>query len=785
VPLDQAEELVRLDGESADALSDFLRASITTSEDLLKDGFSAGGGMLVLTVRSDSFAELQKSPRFDKLDARCADIRPMPLYRFDAAIEGPAERYGVQIDPDLVEAIIGDAPGEDTLPLLAFALQRLWNEYHTDNRLDRTLFERLGAIGPMIDDAAERALRGQIPGQDEPLSPSVPSAVERLAAKIFVPPLAQVSDSGATIRKIAPLSRFDPQAMNLIDQFVRWRILVKKPSADQPSGTIEVTHEVVFRSWLRLQRWVSAEKIRMQVFRDLETAALEWNRRGYSSSYLNHRGSRLKEATSLLAVPEFKAEITSIQIDYLQMCHRAELKRRAGASALMLVLLTAIFFTVNVFHENATRSNMLSTADNLIRTGLPLEAGKFAVAAAMHPTDLSTYFKSPDETDYSLADTGFSLKELFALHDDFSADSYVLTADGTRMVTKNADGAGAIWNVDTGSKVADLGGNGSVKAFEVTKDQTRLVLQSRDNGLSVWDLISGKQMGGATSGTYATGELASSPNRLVTLSDSGTAMLWNIDTGAGITQLGEANEIARFSISASPPRVITTSRNNNGMLWDSTDGKVIADLERTSCSNCFEFPFPITLVGRFDSNIETIIDLNSGRELEHGHLDVGARTSDWRISADGAYAIIRSVYNQLTLWNIATGSQKIDIGNVSNGQNYEFSPSGRQFILKYANSSGELHASKDGSLIRSFQLGQLARYKFSKVGNRLVTVARDLAAALWNSETGDKLADLAPAGVVDSEIFSPDGTRLSIGSATAVGALWDARLARARLFGRR
>jgi hypothetical protein len=152
--------------------------------------------LLCLTVRTDSLPELQKSRRFTGLDARCADIRPIPLYRFDAAIEGPASRYGVQIETGLVETMIEEAPGDDALPLLAFALQRLWRQYNAAGRLRRADYETLGKLSAMVDDAAERALRGLRPEEDEPLPAQVARDTETLAAKIFVPPLVRSATAG-------------------------------------------------------------------------------------------------------------------------------------------------------------------------------------------------------------------------------------------------------------------------------------------------------------------------------------------------------------------------------------------------------------------------------------------------------------------------------------------------------------------------------------------------------------------------------------------------------------
>lgn len=48
---------------------------------------------LALTVRSDSFHELQESPGFEGVKVRSADIRALPPHYFHAAIVEPAARY--------------------------------------------------------------------------------------------------------------------------------------------------------------------------------------------------------------------------------------------------------------------------------------------------------------------------------------------------------------------------------------------------------------------------------------------------------------------------------------------------------------------------------------------------------------------------------------------------------------------------------------------------------------------------------------------------------------------
>jgi hypothetical protein len=82
---------------------------------------------------------VQTSARLEGLATRLFDLQPLPIYRFADAIEQPATRYGVEIEPQLVEMLMDDAGGQDALPLLAFTLQRLWRQYEAERFVRPTM----------------------------------------------------------------------------------------------------------------------------------------------------------------------------------------------------------------------------------------------------------------------------------------------------------------------------------------------------------------------------------------------------------------------------------------------------------------------------------------------------------------------------------------------------------------------------------------------------------------------------------------------------------------------
>jgi formylglycine-generating enzyme required for sulfatase activity len=314
ISVDQAEELARADSKSGEALADYLRAALGTTR---------SPWQLAFTIRTDSFPELQSHRRFQTLEARGYDLRALPVFRFDSVVEEPAKRYGVEVDTILVDALMDDAPKEDALPLLAFALQRLWRQYAASGKLTKDNYDKVGGLKGLIEDAAERALRGLEPEQDVPLlSATLAKRRVELGAATFVPALVQISDQGATIRRVAAWTSFSDEQQELLSAFDRWRLVVRKRETD--GGSVEVAHEALFREWARLQSWLEPERTRLEVLSSLQVDAATWDRNGRDAAFLNHRDKRLGEATEVTGIERYRQRLGQLEVDYVACCQVAE-----------------------------------------------------------------------------------------------------------------------------------------------------------------------------------------------------------------------------------------------------------------------------------------------------------------------------------------------------------------------------------------------------------------------------------------------------------------------------
>ncbi len=334
ISVDQAEEMIRAQGEESEALADYLRIAL---------GMTKSHWQLAFTIRTDSFPELQRHRRFQNLEARGYDLRALPVFRFESVVEEPAKRYAVEVDDNLVGALIEDAPKDDSLPLLAFALQRLWSQYAASGSLSKQHYEKVGGIQGLIEDAAERAIRGIDPSEYISLPPSTPTKTQiELAARTFVPSLAEVNDHGAVIRHIATWSSFDSEQQDLLERFIRWRLVVRKK--DKDADSVEVAHEALFRTWKRLEAWLEPERLRLEALRSLQVDAGNWLRNGKDSSFLNHRRNRLSNVRSLSLDPRYNRRLQTQDRDYLDACAAADEAAQAKArrNKVLLGSLTAL-----------------------------------------------------------------------------------------------------------------------------------------------------------------------------------------------------------------------------------------------------------------------------------------------------------------------------------------------------------------------------------------------------------------------------------------------------------
>ncbi len=758
IAMDQGEELARADGESGDCLGALLRAMLVET----KEG-DPRPYVVAFTVRSDSFPELQAAKRFEDLTTRTADIRTLPSYRFDNAIEQPATRYGVDIEPALVEALMSDAGGKDALPLLAFTLQRLWRQYEKEKRIRKENYDSVGKLSGLIEDAAERALRGLDPSAHQgPLDGKVSDARDRAAASVFVPALAQVNERGAAVRRVAKLDAFkNEEAHDLLRWFDKWRLVVRT------GDSVEVAHEAMFREWPRFQRWLIPEKGRLESLRAVESAAATWDSRGRKSDDVTHRSRRLKEARDLDQHDDYR-----IQLDrnpearaYLASCIAAERRRTmlaAGVIAGGVVLSSVAGASGSKYLSSRT---LLETADKLSVIGRSIEVIQFALAGTPTATDLSPSLGLGAEN--LLATNGARLP---ILKDLGFIDTYVVgqpinffSGNGRYLVTRavprespaltpTAFAAYApeamLHDLETGASRS----LGPAKFFALSPRGDYAAVQAADGAVTLHLLATGETTG---------------LGRATTENALGSSAVFSPD-GGRLAFMNANNELQVRDLASGKTLSFPSVRGYAGGAWSYLAGGKLILAEQDYASTAI-YDLGDGTVTRLEAN-RTYYGLPGPGvvllEIDgiNGQLRRGATTTPlgpvtgYSGSADGRYVVIRKADGTAALHDLTTGavmplgavrdrqgvlSAPRFSGTISEKLDLAFSADGRYLLTAAPDEQATLY---DLPSARPRPLGKLSYFEFSGNGRYLLTAGGDGIARLRDLDT-DTETELGPSGL--------------------------------------
>ena len=276
VAVDQLEELFTVcDLESE--RSQFLESLVTAASDHERR-------VLVLcTLRADFYGRLSAYPRFAELLSRShALVGPLDRDELEEAIEQPAARAGLEVEPRLVNVLVGEVGEEPgALPLLSTTLLELWRA-------------RTGRVLRLQDYRTTGGVRGGVARIAEAAYLRLSEPDRRIARGLLLR-LADVRE-GTPERRLMPLdeiARLDG-AQRVLASLTEARLVTVG------AGAVELSHEALLREWPRYRAWLEEDRVGRQVHAHLRVAAGEWDLRGHDPADL-YRGARLAAALEFCA----------------------------------------------------------------------------------------------------------------------------------------------------------------------------------------------------------------------------------------------------------------------------------------------------------------------------------------------------------------------------------------------------------------------------------------------------------------------------------------------------
>ncbi|RKZ52679.1 MAG: hypothetical protein DRR16_20685 [Candidatus Parabeggiatoa sp. nov. 3] len=261
---------------------------------------------VVITMRADFLgkcAEQAYAGLTGYIDAHQVTVRPMSETELKAAISEPAKKVGLDIEAELITAMLKEVEGPASLPLLEYTLTELW-QHHQLNCLTLAEYMRLGGVQGTLQKSADTAYE------------ALTAAEQSVAQWIFLA-LTQLGEGTEDTRRqvlkkdLVTTQHSATLIDKVLDKLATARLVVVDAlgsRGDKQSlvTVIDVAHETLIRHWGKLRRWLSESRSALSIQREIEAAAQDWEvhekykdyflqgpKLGMAEDYVNHYADKV------------------------------------------------------------------------------------------------------------------------------------------------------------------------------------------------------------------------------------------------------------------------------------------------------------------------------------------------------------------------------------------------------------------------------------------------------------------------------------------------------------
>jgi DNA-binding SARP family transcriptional activator/WD40 repeat protein/energy-coupling factor transporter ATP-binding protein EcfA2 len=693
--------------------------------------------LVVLALRADFYGRCAAYPELaELLAANTVLVGAMRADELRRAIERPARRAGLRVEPELVDALVADVRHEPgALPLLSTALLELWQQ--RDGRdLRRSAYAATGGVRGAVARLAEDAY-----GRLDP--------VQRATARKLLVRLAADAPGGGVVRRQMPVTQLGEDVAPVLSVLTERRLLTVS------DATVEVAHEALLSEWPRLAGWLEADAESRRAHRHLSDAAREWDERGREPGDV-YRGSRLAMAVEWRT--EHADELEERESAFLDAAQaagdRARRRLRAVLAGMAGLLVLAVAIGIAALHQRNTARAEARTAiaQQLDARALGEDNLDRSLLLARQAVDVQ---RSPDTESALLSALLRAPAAIGVVRIGRQLTAIDLRRDGGALAI--GDWRGGVHFVDPRTRRPvgrpyESHSDGYVDAVRFSPDGTRVAVVSRSD-LDLLDghtfkLVDAERL---PDGSWSTG--------LIEFSSDSTTLAVPLNFGP-IGRGSTTNFVTRWDA--------RTGRRIGGMPEISPPGYDVAgftgDLTR--------------VVAVSPARHETLVaDVTNGRPLRR--IDTASKFS--AVSPDGRLVALGTSSGVLRLLDLATGTVRAARGRSPGGVvAIRFSPDSRTLLT-----SGNDHRVTVWDVARgavaatlSGHAGDITGLAVSPDGRTAYSASTDASVIAWDLAGQRRLgrAFSAAHGVLQSSAIAatPDGAWFAVGERSGDVELFDA-----------
>jgi WD40 repeat protein len=524
-------------------------------------------GVVVLAIRADYYGSCAAYPELSNmLASNNVLVGPMQRDELHRAVEGPALRAGLHVEPELVDALVDDVKDEPgALPLLSTALLELWQR-REGRHLRLSSYKETGGVHGAVARLAEEGF-GRL---DE---------AQQAVARTVLLRLAEVEIEGGVERRRLPREEVEDGRSDVaavVDLLADARLLTVS------AGTVEFAHEALLREWPRLRDWIEDDREDLRVHRNLRSAAQDWQRLGGDEGAL-YRGSRLAEAREWsdhtdLRTTDLERDFLGASLARAQRERGARWKRIRIAFAGLIAALAAITGVAIVAlyqgreaerqRDTAASRELAARATNFLDVDPGLSLALALRALERRDTEQA-------ENVLRQATLASSALSVWPAHDGW-VHAVEPSRDGRRAVTAGRDGAVRIWDLDSGRAVSTIKAyRGWVYGASFSPDGRQVASAGDDGVVAVWDVESKQKhvvadlgLDDATDVTFST-----DGRRLILPLLGGTVRVVPVTGDGPVTVLrGHKGLVWAADFSPDGTKAVSAGEDGSARIWDLATG---------------------------------------------------------------------------------------------------------------------------------------------------------------------------------------------------------------------
>jgi WD40 repeat protein len=768
-------------------------------------------------MRSDFLGATQKHPHLNQLiSTQGYLVAAMSEEGLREAIAKPAELAGHPLDLSTVNLLIEQtADREGALPLLQFALLRIWAGLKEGKEPAETLTEI-------------RGVGGALAGEAQRIYDGLATEEQRIIARRVFLGLVQLGEGAKDTRRRVELERLVShrdsldQVKQVIDRFADRDARLITLVNDGGATTAEVTHEALLfdNNWPQLEEWLNGggrSDLRFQ--RRLDDAVMAWLDNGRPEGnlwrspdldllrrYQERAGDDLTpfqleffqaSIDAEKAQQELEQKLIQTEKDLAQVKQNAELeqlkaekdlaaanltaalKQKQHRQILMWVMGIALFLSSGAAilallkakeAEHQRVEQLATNAEVLLTNNQTVDAVINAIAATgLSQSALVQFPNRPQfgSVEGSLLDVIRENREQNQLFHQSEVSSVAYSLDGDRIISSDRDNV-KIWDAKTGAPITIDTKNLQIPKnnviYAVSPNGQKIVIGSDDIGsddnvLKIWDVKTGETIGKPLHCQSMVRLVVFSPDaERIVIADENSLRIWNAKTGETIDKPFQDDQVLSVAFSRNGERIATGSQNGSVKIWDVNKE---APIDK-----------PLQVIA---PKVVSVAFSRRGRRITSGN----AAVTSVAFNRDGGSIISGNANGLVQIWDINT---RLPIGEPLSGHtnvvtSLAFSSDGERIVSGSDDNTVRIWDVKMGSLIGEPLQGHnrdVTSVAFSLDGKHIISGSDDKTVRIWDAQTKSPIFKRSHTGNKAASVaFSQDGQLIVSGSNNTV-QIWDA-----------